>query len=129
MVGKQIEVYGSGEQRVEMSFVDDIARAIVDLMLLPARIERTYELRGDVVQVMEMAQRVRHITKTAAPIIKLKMRPGEGDSPISRAEDVAVLLGQRRRMDLTTGLSITFDWFCRRSAEYIHDARRFYGYQ
>jgi UDP-glucose 4-epimerase len=67
---KPITVYGSGEQTRCFAHVGDVVQCIARLMATPAAIGQVFNVGTDrEVTINHLAERVRHLTKSASPIV------------------------------------------------------------
>ncbi|HEU4864985.1 MAG TPA: NAD(P)-dependent oxidoreductase [Actinomycetota bacterium] len=83
--GEPIEVWGSGEQTVDLVDVDDVARMLV--AALDFGDDETFDAgTGVAVSVAEVAEFVREATGGRAPIANLPMRLGEEEGTAIRSE-------------------------------------------
>lgn len=116
LADKPITVYGDGKQTRSFCYITD---TVTGLMLLTA----SDNARGEVVNVgnskevtiLELAKRIRELTKSSS---KLIFHPLPKDDPRRRCPDtskVEKLLGWRPRISLESGLKRTVEWFNNRS--------------
>lgn len=131
LLGRPIEVFGSGNQPVDLIYVDDVAKVTV---------EYTSADRGDAVvrdtglsvrmSVNELAARIRAAAGSSSPIVHLPMRAGEDEgAPIERLDrqTAAELLGlPDAPMDLDEGLRRTVDYYAALPNEEVARAVAYY---
>lgn len=119
LTGQKIEVYGDGEQVMDMVYVGDVARDLVDLL------EAT-EQHGPATSVLESGTgRDTTVKQIAECVIEtvgngeikhLPMRPGEPPSSIVKANRPY----GRLYKPLEEGVAETVDWFRRMRGVYWH---------
>jgi nucleoside-diphosphate-sugar epimerase len=74
--GRPIEVYGSGEQPVDLVYVDDLARVTVAYMQLESTGCETSDTGLTIrLTVNELAELIRRLTDSRSKIVHLPMRP------------------------------------------------------
>ena len=70
MTGKPITVYGDGSQSRCFGFVKDVVKALVALMERPEAVGEIYNIGASTeISILDLARRVKEITKSAAPIV------------------------------------------------------------
>ena len=104
-----IEVYGSGDQIIDLVYVVDVARLLVDALVRTARngpdAETTEAGSGRAITVKAVAEKVIAAVGKGS-IVHLPMRPGEKPG--------AVIVAKKPLMDATpleTGLPVTVDYY------------------
>lgn len=85
LTGREVEVYGSGRQLIDLVHVDDVARALVDA-LEPPYGQLIEAGTGKPTSVLDAALDVLHFTESRSQIRHLPMRVGE-------PEDATVVAG------------------------------------
>ncbi len=115
--GRDIEIWGTGEQPVDLIFTEDLARISVEYTLLekPDPTIRDTGLSTRMT-VNEMAEFIKQLTRSTSKIVHLPMRPGEKQEiPVEMlAPEPAssVLHIQKEAMtDLHTGMKHTIDYY------------------
>jgi nucleoside-diphosphate-sugar epimerase len=108
-----LEVFGTGEQTMDIVYVGDVARIAVDFMRLPKeKIENGYELGGEVIAVKDLAKRIIDLVGTGK--IKLvPMRKGEPLNSKIKADNTRLecLLGDLKLLSLDETLKRTVAWY------------------
>lgn len=109
LVGKDIEIFGTGEQIVELQYVDDVACAIVDYCIDNAKSSLTVEaVKPTRLRVNQLASRILTLTNSDSKIRRCASRRGEGnqdeclDESNTSAEDL-------NKLDYN--LTNTIDWY------------------
>ena len=70
MTGKPMTVYGDGSQSRCFGFVKDVVKALVALMERPEAVGEIYNIGASTeISILDLAKRVREITKSASPIV------------------------------------------------------------
>lgn len=70
MTGKPMTVYGDGSQSRCFGFVKDVVRALVALMERPEAAGEIYNIGASTeISILDLAKRVKEITKSASPIV------------------------------------------------------------
>lgn len=129
MTGRPIEVYGDGEQTVDMVFAPDLGRITVDL----ARSEYAGEAldcgRGIAMTVNEVADAVNDFFGNAAGVVHVPMRKGEDPNTLLVAETASLeaALGPVAFADWDESLRETLEWYAGRCACEIDRALTAYG--
>lgn len=120
--GREILVYGDGQQQRDFNYVDDVVEALLQVAAADGTIGDTYNLGGgDVVSLKTLAEQM--IGLAGAGRYKLVAFPAEqkaidiGDyyADYSKINDV---LGWRPRVGLAEGLQRTLDYYRQHRAEY-----------
>lgn len=116
LMGEDITIYGSGNQVVDMIYVEDIAEILVRAIVLDHGIynmifEAGY---GKGIKVIDIANIIIKKTGSSSKIKKVEMRPGE--DPESRVvSDINTLkplkIDQNSLIPLEKGLDITIEWY------------------
>jgi UDP-glucose 4-epimerase len=124
LAGKEIQVYGDGEQTRDFVYVDDICRAILQALStnvggqsyqlgsgIPTSVNRLLDLTGQTVRPRAMP-----------PIKYLPARAGEILHTYSKIDKVCAELGFAPAMPLANGLEKTWEWFVHQNQAIIKDA-------
>lgn len=131
MRGLPIQVYGDGEQIVDMVYSEDLA----DLTIRFTRTERTDVIpdcgTGIEVSVNDVARSVNDYFGNAAGIQHLPMRPGEVAHTVLTADthQLREILGDLRLTDYESSLADTLKWYAELPAAQIDKTLAFYGWQ
>ncbi|MFG2636849.1 NAD-dependent epimerase/dehydratase family protein [Streptomyces sp. NPDC048362] len=129
--GLPIQVYGDGEQIVDMVYSHDLA----DMTIRFTRTERTDVIpdcgSGISVSVNEVATAVNEHFGNRAGINHLPMRPGEVPRTVLTADmtELRDVLGDPKLSDYADSLADTLDWYARLPDEEIDKTVAFYGWQ
>ena len=124
---RAIEVFGSGEQPVELIYVDDLARVTAEYVL-HGPIDASVRDTGLCVRmtVNEMAALIRELAGSRSEIVHLEMRPGEDETRhITRlgAPTAAEIVGLAEEpVDVTVGLARTLEYYKRLPAATCEEA-------
>lgn len=104
-----IEIFGSGDQLVELIYASDVARVIVDYTIFPDAPRRTFELFArDKLSVATLARRIINMSDSKSMIVTRPRRRGEFvEAALVRAADVVELLGAQDLTDIETGMRNT----------------------
>jgi len=110
--GKPLTLYGDGSQTRSFCYVDDLITGLMRLMASPAGFAGPVNLGNpDEVTVLELAERIAHITGARAGIV---FKPLPVDDPRRRRPDISRArehLGWRPATPLETGLTETVAYF------------------
>ncbi len=116
LTGEDITIYGSGNQVVDMIYVEDIAEILVRAIVLDHGIynmifEAGY---GKGIKAIDIANIIIKKTGSSSKIKKIEMRPGE--DPENRVvSDINTLkplkIDQNSLIPLEKGLDITIEWY------------------
>ncbi|RKT13684.1 UDP-glucose 4-epimerase [Paraburkholderia sp. RAU2J] len=117
--GMPIEIFGSGEQIVDMIHSDDIGRLTVDFVEAGGSLEPMDLGRGIGLSVNEIAAAVNAYFSNGAGVIHLPMRRGETPETrlIADMQPLKALLGDLRFLDWTVSLHDTLGWYSRAFAQ------------
>ena len=114
LAGEDIEIYGDGEQRMDMIYVEDLAQ------MLLAVLEDTHVFgtaidggTGAAPTVNEIARSVIAQCESSSRIVYIPMRPGEepGSTIVARAATWPSCFIPIRRRPLADGLPPTVEWY------------------
>jgi UDP-glucose 4-epimerase len=108
-----LEVYGDGEQLLDLIYVKDVAEILMRALLMNhGNYDYTMDAgSGKLVSANQLANLIIDITKSKSKITHLPMRGGEPMRSITRG-DIATLnpLDYTAKISLEEGLQITVDW-------------------
>lgn len=104
-----VEVYGDGTQSIELLYVEDVARIVVDYLLFDGAVNETFEPRAGLpITVDALARKIISLTGSTSEIVRLPMRKGENNSTcFAHARDVQTLLGESAFVGLDKGMRAT----------------------
>ncbi|WP_028310064.1 NAD-dependent epimerase/dehydratase family protein [Derxia gummosa] len=128
--GLPLQVYGEGDQTVDMLFVDDAARLTVDVMRAPFDGEVHDCGTGVEMTVLEVARAVNEHFGNRAGIQHVPMRKGETPHTrlVANLDPLRRLLGDDLRFTpWPKALATSLDWYARRPAHEIDAALTFWG--
>jgi len=118
--GKDLEVYGTGEQTVDIVDVRDIANSTI-LATRNNIISRTPKVydngTGVAVTCNQVAEDIRKLTKSDSKIVHLPMRPGEILNAKIKAEDHTELfkiIGYENKYSYMDCLEYTVNWYMKK---------------
>jgi nucleoside-diphosphate-sugar epimerase len=119
----QVVVWGSGEPRRELLYVDDLARACLDLAgLEPGELERALGPRmvvnvgsGAEVSIRELAELIADVVGYRGRIVFDRSRPDGAPRKLLDSRVVA-RLGWSPRVSLREGIERTYSWYRQASA-------------
>ncbi len=106
-----IEVFGDGEQTMDVIYVDDTAKALIKCAeKLP---KETVEIgTSKPIKVKDLAEKIVELTSSESEIIYKPMRKGETNPKyISANGDMERLLGFKPTTGLQEGLKLTIKWY------------------
>lgn len=130
MLGRPIEIWGDGEQVVDMIYSEDLAKISVAF----ARAERTDVIpdcgSGVRISVNEVAEAVNAHFGNTSGLKHLPMRPGEVPHTILTADtsEMHSVLGDVQLSSWESSLVETLDWYSALSRTAIDKAAAFYGW-
>ncbi len=109
-----IEVFGDGQQTVDMIYVDDIAKIAIDATRkFAGRIDKVFDVGSGVAKtVLELVEDIKRLTGSNSEVVCLPMRRGEP----TRSKIVARVEDLREHMeiefsDYEAGLTETIDYY------------------
>ncbi len=112
VAGEPITVYGDGTQTRSFCYVDDLVEGIRRALFTDAAVGEVINLGNDgEMTILELAERVRHLTGSASEI---SFRPLPEDDPQRRRprlEKAREILSWEPRVSLEEGLSKVVEWF------------------
>jgi UDP-glucuronate decarboxylase len=118
LLGKDITVYGDGEQTRSFCYVDDLVDALVRLMDTPDAVTGPINVGNpDEFSMLELATLVIELTGSRSRIVH---RPKPEDDPRQRRPDISqarTVLDWRPHTPLREGLKLTIDYFDRLLAD------------
>jgi UDP-glucose 4-epimerase len=117
-----LTVFGDGEQTRDYVFVGDVARAT--WLAATAKLPRQERLdsrafnvgTGTATSVLALADTLKRVAKSAAPIEKAPKRPGEQQTSFLSVAKIGRALGWKPEVTLEEGLRRTFEWFAAQRA-------------
>ncbi len=114
LAGRDLTIYGDGQQTRSFCYVDDLVDGLQRLMWLPGPVLGPVNLGNpSEVSVAELARRVITMTRSASRIVSA---PLPIDDPRRRKPDISLaraLLGWSPRVTLEKGLEATIAWYAR----------------
>ncbi|MFH1182686.1 MAG: SDR family NAD(P)-dependent oxidoreductase [Candidatus Moraniibacteriota bacterium] len=117
--GAPIEIYGSGNQTMDLIHTEDTVQATTSILDNWGVCEgRTLEIgTGIEVSVNDAALLIRELTGLKSEIVHVPMRPGETEDTRIRADNslISHLTGWKPRISLREGLSLTVEWYSKNS--------------
>lgn len=126
---KPIEIFGDGTQVVELIYVQDVAKSIVDYVDYDGSISETHELSSGIRMTVEaLAQQLIAMIGSKSEVTFLPMRRGEASNiQFARARDVRQILGESKITSFNDGMRKTIEWYRGLSDDLIEKCKRFYG--
>lgn len=113
--GEQIKIFGTGESVMDMIFVKDIARVLVDALLLDHGVyDRVFSAGcGFETTVNDIANVINKLTGNNAGVKHIEMRAGEIDKSIVLGDPstLELLDPAYRLMTLEEGMAKTIEWY------------------
>jgi nucleoside-diphosphate-sugar epimerase len=124
MRGLPIEIYGSGNQVIDMIYTPDLARITVDFMRVATTSEPLDCGRGVALTVNEVADAVNAYFRNTAPKHYLPMRRGETPDThlVADIAPLRALLGDVPFTSWEASLATTLQWYADREAELLEAA-------
>jgi len=125
---RPLEIFGDGTQPVELVFVEDAAKSIVDYTLCEGPVLATFKLETKkMMSVDELARLIITMTDSCSRIVHLAKRRGEsGGVSVSDCQDVQELIGPQCQRSIDDGLRTTIDWYKQLPLDVIVGAEHFY---
>ena len=109
--GREITVYGTGQQTRSFCFVDDMVDGLLRLMSFPREVPGPVNLGNPrEITIAELAERVRAMTGSRSPIVHRQL---PADDPRRRCPDITLgmrLLDWSPNVPLEIGLARTIAW-------------------
>ncbi len=123
---RQVSIFGDGTQLIELLYVEDTAKAIVDYMMIEHFVTETFELSGYQISVELLARRIISMANSKSDLAYLPIRRGESPQAHSgRIRDLRRLIGERNMTSLDRGLETTIEWY-RANPSKLEQASMFY---
>lgn len=111
----EIQIYGDGEQTMDLIYVDDSVNAVLAILNSWESCEgKVFEVGSGVeISANNLAYRLKEICNSESDIRHVAMRPGETSHTRIKADltNIKGLTSWRPTTDLTTGLQYTVDWY------------------
>lgn len=114
LANEPILVYGDGEQVMDMIYVEDVARILVDALLVPGLSSIISAGTGRRMTVNEIAHGVIRAADSSTSVDHLPMRPGEPErSVVLGAPETLTQLGIEidSLVDFERGITRTVEWY------------------
>ena len=125
---RPIEIFGDGTQTLELLYVSDVAKSIVNFVMKAAPVSETFELRAKAVITAEaLARKIIAMTDSTSELIRLP--PPIGVNPeiqFHHARDVQEIVGNWNSTEVDTGIRETINWYRNLSRQELAMARCFY---
>jgi UDP-glucose 4-epimerase len=123
-----IEIFGDGTQMLELLFVEDVAKAIVNYTLYDGEVLETFELKANIrMSVQKIAKKIIVMIGSKSETVYLSQRRGEtGSNYLAHARDVGDILGDLVYTDLEAALRRTIDWYRNISPDILAEAHQLY---
>jgi UDP-glucuronate decarboxylase len=110
--GREITVYGEGNQTRSFCYVDDLVEALIRLMATPDDFTGPINLGNPhEFTILQLARRVIALTGSSSAIV---FRPLPSDDPVQRQPDISLarrVLNWNPTVELEKGLTETIDYF------------------
>lgn len=109
-----VEVYGDGSQVMDMIYVKDVAKILLDACVsLNVQYDSVYEAgTGRCLTVQQIAELVIEAASSKSRIVNLPMRPGEPEGAVVLGDPGTLTdLGQYNLMPFEEGISRTIKWY------------------
>lgn len=109
-----IEIYGNGEQIMDMIFVEDMVNILIDTCVKKHEVyDRVFEAgTGRKTTVNWIAKQVINVCKSKSKIVHLPMRPGETEKSVVLANPKTLTpLGKYHFIRFEKGIKITVNWY------------------
>jgi len=114
--GEALTIYGDGEQVVDMIYVGDLAKVLVDACTsLTIDYEHVYEAGlGRHLTVNDVAREVIDAAGSSSEVVHLPMRPGEEENAVISADPATLAgLGDYEFVSFEDGIKQVVDWYRR----------------
>lgn len=119
--GETIEIYGNGDQTMDLIYTDDVARAALAVIDFWEKLEGgAFEIgSGEETTALELARIIQQETGGSSTITNIPMRPGEVENTRIKADISAFssVTGWRPSTSLSVGIKETVDWYRRHLLE------------
>ena len=115
--GRPLTVFGDGQQTRDYVYVGDVARATFIAATHKLPLQEKLDSRGFNIgtgtgtPVMAIAETLKRVAGSDAPIEFAPRRPGEQQQSYLAVEKSATLLGWKAEVSLEEGLRRTYEWF------------------
>lgn len=111
--GKNITIYGSGKQTRDYTYVSDAVDAYSKLGLMPKLEGKVMNFgTGKEIMIKDLAELIIKLTKSKSKLhFSKKLRTGETPRLLSEPKYVKKVLGWSAKIDVTTGLEKTIEYF------------------
>jgi nucleoside-diphosphate-sugar epimerase len=110
-----LEIYGDGNQTIQLIYAEDAARAIVDFMKLAGPFLNPFELAGSIsakMSVTSLAQKIIGCCNSKSKLVFLPKRFGEFDEmKLIPLQNILELLPQYTFTELNDGLKKTINYY------------------
>jgi len=120
-----IEIFGNGEQTMDVIYVDDAIEALIRCSTaLP---KEAVEIgNGKPLKVEQLAQEIVALANSKSKLLHIPMRRGEADAKNVRASgNIERLIGFHPKISLEEGLKRTIDWY----SKHIQDFDNIYKFK
>ena len=126
--GLPLEVNGDGSQIVQLMYVDDVAKVIVDFVNLPLEFSEPLEVGfGDKITVKELADIIIQLCESKSRIVHVPMRRGEQIiQKFTYFDSIAKYLDNFIYAPLQEGLKRTIEHYREISQNEVAQTKRFY---
>ena len=118
LLGKPIEIYGNGEQTMDLVHTTDTVEATLSIMDNWKECEgNVFEIgEGKETTVNEAVETIIALTGSSSEVVHIPMRKGETDNTRLKADITALnrLAGWSPRISLTDGLAQTIEWYAKK---------------
>ncbi len=111
MNGKDIIIFGNGEQTRDFVYVKDVVRAGVSAIDFQGKGETFNVATGKSVSINEIAKTIIEITGSKSKIIYEEERPGDIKHSSASIVETIAMLGFNPKYDLKYGLEQTIKFF------------------
>jgi len=114
LAGEDIKIYGDGSQVMDMIYVKDVARILLEACLNPSvEYDRIYEAgTGRYTTVNQIAQMVITAADSSSSIVHVPMRPGESPGAVVVGNpDTLLPLGIGKLIPFEEGIHRTVAWY------------------
>lgn len=110
-----LEIYGSGEQGGDFTYVDDAVMALIKASQVEVPTDEPIEIgTGDLITVNQIAQMIISLANSSSTITHLPMRPGEvetAQTPVAHTDQMHEVLGFHPPTSLEEGLTTTINYY------------------
>lgn len=109
--GEAIPIYEDGEIIRDFVFIDDVARALVQVTLDGAPAPGLFDVgRGERLSIHELGRMISRLYGAPAPVVNGKFRHGDVRSAACRVAATTQALGWRPQIDVETGVKALCAW-------------------